>query len=112
MIDIYGLSIFSAFFAEISFITGNIINYLSNTKFYGIISGFLGYKFETPKTRMGSIDKSSTGNQESYKIVERFNKIVDKPIIEDTPFYYNKYVIWGTFFVTFGCNLLLFWWRN
>jgi hypothetical protein len=39
MMDLYGLSIFSALFAEVTQITGNIINYLSNTKFYNYLIG-------------------------------------------------------------------------
>jgi len=50
MVDLYGLSIFSALFAEITQITGNIVNYLSNTKFYNYIIGWLGYKKETPSS--------------------------------------------------------------
>gem|GEM_PF-1599168 len=39
MMDLYGLSIFSALFAEITQITGNIISYLRNTKVYSYLIG-------------------------------------------------------------------------
>jgi hypothetical protein len=99
MLDLYGLTFLSALFTEISFITGNIVNYLTNTKFYGIISGILGHKLDTPKTRMGAIDKSSAGNEEGNKIIERFTKIIhnEPEIEENTPLYRNKYFIWGSF---------------
>ncbi len=44
MLDIYGLSIITAFVIEISFITGNVLNYLTNTHFYTVISGLFGLK--------------------------------------------------------------------
>jgi hypothetical protein len=113
MIDIYGLSIFSAFFAEISYLTSNIITYLSNTKFYALISGILGYKIESSSTKMGSMnrtDQSSTTSKESNKIIERFSKIVLKEeeevteveITEDSPIYKNKYFIYATFLLISG----------
>jgi hypothetical protein len=70
MMDIYGLSILSALFAEIAQITGNIVNYLSNTKFYSIISGYLGYKIETP-TR---VESSSKIQPEIPRIEERVTR--------------------------------------
>jgi len=46
--DLYGLSFISAFYVEIISITGNIVNYLTNTKFYFYLSNLLGYKTESP----------------------------------------------------------------
>jgi hypothetical protein len=60
---------------------------------------------------MGPIDKSSTGNQESNKIVERFNKIIHREeeiIQENAPFYYNKYFIYGTFLLISGVTYYYF----
>jgi len=48
MLDLYGLSIISAFITEITSISANVINYLTNTKFYSIISNYLSYKMKTP----------------------------------------------------------------
>jgi hypothetical protein len=100
MLDLYGLTFLSALFTEISFITTNIFQYLTNTSFYGIISGFFGHKVETSKQgTMRSTDKISTGNQESSKIIERFNQIIHKEEIKEdnSPFYQNKFFIWGSF---------------
>lgn len=111
MLDIYGLSIISAFITEITEVTGNIVSYLSNTKFYTIISGFLGFKVESPKTRMSTVDQSSTGDKESNKIIERFTKIIhNEPEItkEDDPFYKNKYFILGTFLLISGLTYYYF----
>jgi hypothetical protein len=109
ILDIYGLSFLSAFFIELSFITTNVINYLTNTQFYGIISGLLGHKIKTSKTRMSSIDKSSTGNKESSKIIERFNQIINnEPQVEETPFYANKYLIMGSFLLISGLTYYYF----
>ena len=100
MLDIYGLTFLSALITEISFITGNIVAYLTNTHFYSIISGLFGYKVETPTKLipLNRNDKGSTGIstqlKENSKISEWFNQ-VDKQ--EDTPFYKNKYFIYGSF---------------
>jgi len=100
MLDLYGLTFLSALFTEISFITGNIVNYLTNTSFYGIISGFFGHKVEVKdQGKLSPIHKSSAGNEEGSKIIERFTKIIhNEPEIEvNSPIYKNKYFIWGSF---------------
>lgn len=95
MMDLYGLSIFSALFAEVTQITGNIINYLSNTKFYNYLIGWFGYKVETP-TRIESpikiqsevprIEERITRNP---KISSWFEKEPER-LEENSPFYKNK----------------------
>jgi hypothetical protein len=104
MMDIYGLSILSALFAEIAQITGNIVNYLSNTKFYSIISGYLGYKIETP-TRVESSSKIQPEIPRIEERVTRNSKISSwfedksQEIVENKPFYEDKYFIYGIIFV-------------
>jgi len=69
MLDIYGLSFISAFFAEISFIMGNIVKYLTNTQFYSTLLGLFGYNIDIPTkmTPLNRINKSSTGLSTSVK---------------------------------------------
>jgi hypothetical protein len=104
MLDLYGLSIISAFITEITSISANIINYLTNTKFYSIISGYLGYKIETP-TRIEPITKIQSevpkiedGIRRNSKVASWFEK---EEVIEtnDSPFYKNRYFIYGVIFV-------------
>jgi hypothetical protein len=73
MLDLYGLSIMSAFITEITEITGNILNYLANTKFYTILSGLLGYKVETSTKipSMSGIHSTSTANETSSKPISK-----------------------------------------
>lgn len=107
MLDFYGLSFISAFIAELTSITGNIINYLSNTRFYSYLAGLLGHKVIPVKessTKMGSmigIDSSSTKLSKEVetnnRLSEWFNK--QEEVKNDTPFYQNRYFIYGTIFV-------------
>jgi hypothetical protein len=51
---------------------------------------------------MNRINQSSTENQENSKIIERLNKIINREeeeiLVKDSPFYKNKYFIYGSFF--------------
>lgn len=77
MLDIYGLSIISAFITEITEITGNIVNYLTNTKFYSVISAWLGFKVETP-TKMGSMNRTNQSSTElKKKLKENLKSLKD-----------------------------------
>jgi ABC-type antimicrobial peptide transport system permease subunit len=101
MMDLYGLSIFSALFAEITQITGNIISYLRNTKVYSYLIGWLGYKIENPTkfesaTRIQQeIPRNEIEIKLNSKIASWFEK--EQEIIEEEPFYKNKYFIYGSF---------------
>jgi len=103
MLDIYGLTFLSAFITEITEISKNIINYLSNTKFYTVLKGLLGYKIETP-TKMESLNRIDTSTTKLPTEIETKSKLSNwfnqqEEVIEDTPFYKNKYFIYGTVFV-------------
>jgi hypothetical protein len=76
MLDIYGISIISALFSEILNISANIATYLSSTKFYGLLTGFLGYKIETPTKiePLGTTNKSSTRIETSSKGISKVNE--------------------------------------
>jgi hypothetical protein len=77
MLDFYGLSFISVFLAEISSITGNIINYLSNTKFYSYLAGLLTTKVvETPTKieSMNRIDSSTTKVQTASKGINKVSE--------------------------------------
>jgi hypothetical protein len=76
MIDLYGLSIFSAFFTEISEITANILNYLTTTKFYAIISGYFGYKIEKP-TKIGPMNRTDSSATGVSKEIEGKSRVSD-----------------------------------
>jgi hypothetical protein len=60
---------------------------------------------KTPSS-MGSINKNPAGNQESNKIIERFNKIIHKEpeVVENTPFYKdgNTYIYIGGILILLG----------
>jgi hypothetical protein len=109
ILDLYGFTFISALWTEIISITGNFINYLTNTKFYHTLIGLFGYKIES-STKMESMNRTdqsstriSTAIKENSEVSDWFNP-VDKQeeIIEDTPFYKNKYLIWGTFLLISG----------
>jgi hypothetical protein len=113
MMDLYGLSIFSALFAEISQITGNIINYLSNTKFYNYLIGWLGYKVEMPtkiepmrtiQPKASEIEERITRNPKISSWFEKEQEIIE----ENSPFYKNKYFIYGTFLLISGLTYYYF----
>ena len=76
MLDFYGLSFISAFLTEISSITGNIINYLSNTRFYSYLAGLLTTKVETPTKieSMNRIDSSTNKIQTESKGINRVSE--------------------------------------
>jgi hypothetical protein len=76
MLDLYGLTIFSALFTEITHIIGNIVNYLTNTHFYQTLIGLLGYKTETP-TKMESMNRTDSGSTKLPKEIEGKSKISD-----------------------------------
>lgn len=102
MLDLYGLSFISEFWVEISTITGNIVNYLSSTKFYTYLIGILGLKIETPTKieSMRTIDPSPTKLSKEIEGKHKLSEWFNKPEkIEETPFYQNRTFIYSTIFV-------------
>jgi hypothetical protein len=103
MLDIYGLSFITAFFAELTTITGNIINYLSNTKFYSYLGSLFGHKVTPIKetSTMISINSNSTGVQTESKGINKVTDWFDRKeeIVNKTPFYQERYFIYGAIFV-------------
>jgi len=105
MLDIYGISIISALFSEILNISANIATYLSSTKFYGLLTGFLGYKIETPTKiePLGTTNKSSTRIETSSKGISKVNEWFNREeIIEDKPFYQSRWFIYGSLILISG----------
>jgi hypothetical protein len=105
MLDIYGLSIISAFCSEILHISANIATYLSSTKFYGLITGFLGYKIDIPTKieSLRTINKSSTRNETASKQISKIDGWYNQEeIVEDKPFYQSKWFIYGSLMLISG----------
>lgn len=101
LIDIYEIEFLSKFF-------NNLLDIFSNfhTKIFELFGKPVEVPIKTP-TKMGSmnrIDQSSTTNQESNKIIERFNQLIHKEpeVVENTPFYKD-----GKTYIYIGGILLL-----
>ena len=66
ILDFYGISFLVSFYTEFTSIIGNIVNYLTNTHFYIVLSGLFGSKVEVKQPTnilgMRTIDSSSTGS--------------------------------------------------
>jgi len=62
MLDIYGISVIVSFYTEFTSILGNIVNYLTNTHFYSVLTGLFSSKteIEKPSSILGSINKDTT----------------------------------------------------
>jgi hypothetical protein len=69
-LDFYGITFIASFFTEISFILGNIVNYLTGTHFYSVISGLFGTKVEIdkPTNVMRPINQNSTRSESHSKV--------------------------------------------
>lgn len=97
LLTIFGISLVDIYEIELlSNLFNNILDIFS--KFHNNILELFSKKVEVPiesPSSMKTINKSSTGNQESNKIIERFNKIINKDdeIEENNPIYKNKYAI-------------------
>ena len=77
--------------------------HLSEYQWGSYLAGLLDYKVEVP-TKMGSMNRNDssstrlpTESKRIDKVSERFNK--EEINKESTPFYENKYFIYGTIFV-------------
>jgi hypothetical protein len=113
VMDLYGLSFISAFYVEIISITGNIVNYLTNTKFYFYLSNLLGYKTESPSRfePLKTIQQATTRIEPEVKRDSRIPSWFEKEqeiIEEDKPFYTNKCFIYGTFLLISGLTYYYF----
>jgi hypothetical protein len=68
ILDFYGLSFLASFYSEITSVVGNIVNYLTNTHFYSVLSGLFSSKVDVKQPSktilgLGTTDSSSTGNE-------------------------------------------------
>lgn len=101
ILDFYGVSFLISFYTEITYIVGNIINYLTHTHFYNVLSDLFGSKVEikqlTNILRMRTNNSSSTGsetsNESNSKINRWFNKEESEIIQEESETNNNKYYI-------------------
>jgi hypothetical protein len=67
ILDFYGLSFIASFYSEISSLLGNVVNYLTNTHFYTVLSGLFSSKVESKQASktilgLGTTDSISTTN--------------------------------------------------
>lgn len=113
LFSIFGISLIDIFEIEIlSKIIHNILDIFNN--FHIFITGLFKHKVEVPieipstLKSLNGINKNSTGDQESNKIFERFNKLIHKEKEEinieeeNTLLYKNKYVIIGGILILSG----------
>jgi hypothetical protein len=67
ILDFYGLSFLASFYSEFTSLIGNVVNYLTNTHFYTVLSSLFTTKVEVkqPSSILGmrEINSSSTGNE-------------------------------------------------
>jgi hypothetical protein len=67
--DFYGLTFLASFYTEITSVIGNIVNYLTNTHFYNVLSGLFASKEEVKQQSsssilgLGTTDSSSARNE-------------------------------------------------
>jgi hypothetical protein len=78
--DFYGISILSSLYTEIVSITGNIINYLTNTHFYSVLSSLFTSKVEidTPTKPVRIIHQKTTGNETGAEINSKTESRINK----------------------------------
>jgi len=83
ILDFYGLSFIASFYTEFTSLLGNMVNYLTNTHFYTVLSGLFTSKIEVvqpTKEILGvrTIDSNSTtietGNETSFKNNSKINR--------------------------------------
>jgi len=82
ILDFYGVTFLISFYTEITSIVGNIINYLTHTQFYNVLSGLFTSKIEVKqptsilgmRTNNSSSTGSQTSNESNSKINEWFNR--------------------------------------
>lgn len=94
LMSIFGISFVDIYGTEY---LNSILNYIRDTQFYTWFSSLLGYNKESIKeipSRLNTSNKTSTGDQESSRMIERFKQIINNKeeilIEEDTPFYKDK----------------------
>jgi hypothetical protein len=78
ILDFYGLSFIASFFSEINSITGSLINYLTNTHFYNVLSSLFSQKVDVKPTTnilgMGTTDSITTTSETSNKNNSKINE--------------------------------------
>jgi hypothetical protein len=78
ILDFYGLSFIASFFTEFTSVVSSLVNYLTNTHFYSVLSGLFSQKVEVkPSTNilgMGTNNNSSTGSETSIENNSKINE--------------------------------------
>lgn len=101
LLDVYGISIIAKFYLEFVSILGNIINYLTHTHFYAVLSGLWASKVEIKEPSnvlgLGTNNKNATGSENSSKINDWFNK---QEIVEDNSSNTKYYIIGALFLIS------------
>jgi hypothetical protein len=99
ILDIYGFSVIANFYLEFISILGNIINYLTHTNFYTILSGLWATKVEIkePSSILRTNNKNATGSESSSKINDWFNK---QEVVEDKSSNTKYYIIGALFLLS------------
>ena len=98
ILDFYGLSFIASFFTEFTSVVSSLVNYLTNTHFYSVLSGLFSQKVEVkPSTNilgMGTNNNSSTGSETSIENNSKINEWLSrKEIIQEPESDNRKYYI-------------------
>ena len=104
ILNFYGLSFIASFYSEFTSLVGNLVNYLTNTHFYSVLSGLFGQKVDVkPATNilgMGTNNNSSTGSETSIENNSKINEWLNrKEIIQEPESDNRKYYIMAALFL-------------
>jgi hypothetical protein len=78
ILDFYGLSFIASFYSEFTSLFGNLVNYLTNTHFYNVLSGlFVSKEVIQPSKNilgLGTSDSISTRSETNSENNSKINE--------------------------------------